>query len=114
VLYAIPYFIPRLVARKTDADAVSTVKLGVALVVYPVWAMGLGGAACLLPPPFSVLAAAVAIASPFAALRWLGHASRHAPRSTTRAPDSPTHPDSLPVRARRRMGGCAALSVRAF
>ena len=83
VLYAVPYFIPRLVARKTDADAVSTVKLGVALVVYPVWAMGLVGAAFLLPPPFSVLAAAVAIASPFAALRWLDAWWQRAPRAPT-------------------------------
>jgi 1-acyl-sn-glycerol-3-phosphate acyltransferase len=72
VLYAIPYFIPRLVARKTDADAVSTVKLGVALVVYPVWAAGLLVASfTLLPMPLSVGAAVIVIASPFAALRWL-------------------------------------------
>ncbi len=72
-LYAIPYFIPRLVAKRTrDADAVSTIKLGVALVVYPVWMAGLVGASLtLLPPPVSYIAAAVAVASPFAALRWL-------------------------------------------
>src|SRR4029078_13101526 len=43
-LYALPYFIPRMVAKKTDADAVSTIKLGAALVVYPVWMAGLVGA----------------------------------------------------------------------
>jgi 1-acyl-sn-glycerol-3-phosphate acyltransferase len=71
-LYALPYFIPRWVARGKDEDAVSTIKLGAALVVYPVW-MGVlvGGSLALLPPPLSFIAAAVAIASPFAALHWL-------------------------------------------
>ena len=50
----------------------STVKLGAALVVYPLWAAGLVGLSfVLLPPPLSLGAAAVVIASPFAALRWL-------------------------------------------
>lgn len=71
-LYALPYFVPRFVARKTDPDAVSTVKLGAALVVYPLWMGGLVGASlALLPPPLSIGAAAIAIASPFAALAWL-------------------------------------------
>ncbi|HEY4240863.1 MAG TPA: 1-acyl-sn-glycerol-3-phosphate acyltransferase [Kofleriaceae bacterium] len=70
-LYALPYFIPRLVARRSDADAVSTIKLGAALVVYPLWMGGLVGASMMLPPPLSLFAAAVAIASPFAALEWL-------------------------------------------
>jgi len=71
-LYAIPYFIPRLVARSADPDAVSTVKLATALVVYPLWMAGLTGLSLVvLPPPLSLGAAAVAIASPFAALRWL-------------------------------------------
>jgi uncharacterized membrane-anchored protein len=71
-LYALPYFVPRWLARKQDADAISTFKLGAALIVYPVWMGGLVvGALLLLPPPLSLAAAAVAIASPFAALRWL-------------------------------------------
>ena len=71
-LYALPYFIPRWIARRTDPDAVSTIKLGSALVVYPLWMGGLvAGSLVLLPPPLSFAAAAVAIASPFAALRWL-------------------------------------------
>ena len=71
-LYALPYFIPRWLARKADADAISTFKLGAALVVYPVWAAGLVGASLLLlPPPISLIAAAIAVTSPFAALRWL-------------------------------------------
>lgn len=73
VLYAIPYFIPRMVAERTvDDDALSTMKLGVALVVYPVWAAGLLTLSfTLLPPPLSFAAATVVILSPFAALRWL-------------------------------------------
>jgi 1-acyl-sn-glycerol-3-phosphate acyltransferase len=71
-LYALPYFLPRWLARKQDADAVSTFKLGAALIVYPLWMGGLvAGSLVLLPPPLSLAAAAIAIASPFAALRWL-------------------------------------------
>lgn len=71
-LYALPYFIPRWVARGKDEDAVSTIKLGAALLVYPLWMGGLvAGSLVLLPPPLSIAAAAVAVASPFAALRWL-------------------------------------------
>jgi 1-acyl-sn-glycerol-3-phosphate acyltransferase len=71
-LYAIPYFVPRWIARKADPDATSTIKLGAALVVYPVWAAGLvAGSLVLLPPPLSFVAATIAVTSPFAALRWL-------------------------------------------
>lgn len=70
-LYALPYFVPRWLARNAEADATSTYKLGAALVVYPVWAAGLVAASFLLPPPLSFVGAGVALASPFAALRWL-------------------------------------------
>ena len=71
-LYAIPYFLPRWIARKADPDAASTIKFGAALVVYPLWAAGLiAGSMVLLPPPLSLAAAAIAVTSPFAALRWL-------------------------------------------
>jgi len=71
-LYAIPYFLPRWIARKADPDATSTIKLGAALVVYPLWAAGLvAGSFAFLPPPLSIAAAAIAVTSPFAALRWL-------------------------------------------
>lgn len=83
-LYAIPYFLPRWIARRADPDATSTIKLGAALVVYPVWAAGLVGASlALLPPPLSFLGAAVAVTSPFAALRWLDalYARRPTPTS---------------------------------
>jgi 1-acyl-sn-glycerol-3-phosphate acyltransferase len=71
-LYAIPYFIPRMVARRADEDAVSTIKLATALVVYPLWMAGLVGLSfVVIPPPLSLGAAAIVIASPFVALRWL-------------------------------------------
>ncbi|MGE0403145.1 MAG: 1-acyl-sn-glycerol-3-phosphate acyltransferase [Kofleriaceae bacterium] len=71
-LYALPYFLPRWLARNADPDAASTYKLGSALVVYPLWAAGLVGASfALLPPPLSFAGATVAVTSPFAALHWL-------------------------------------------
>lgn len=74
VLYWMPYQLPRLVAKKTrdGPDKTSTFKLATGLVVYPLWAGGLVAAsAVLLPPPWSVGAAIVIVASPFAALAWL-------------------------------------------
>lgn len=73
-LYAIPYQLPRLVASRVanDPDEISTYKLGTGIVVYPLWAAGLTGAAfVLLPLPLAVPAAGLALASPFAALAWL-------------------------------------------
>lgn len=100
-LYAIPYFIPRWVARASDPDRVSTIKLGAALVVYPLWAAGLvAGSLALLPPPLSFIAVAVALASPFAALRWLD-----AWYQRTRAPT----PDELTRMAQLRSAACAAI-----
>ncbi len=82
-LYALPYFLPRWLARKQDPDSVSTFKLGAALIVYPLWMGGLvAGSLVLLPPPLSLAAAAVAIASPFAALRWLDAWYRRGGRAT--------------------------------
>ncbi|MFN0253462.1 MAG: 1-acyl-sn-glycerol-3-phosphate acyltransferase [Kofleriaceae bacterium] len=83
-LYALPYFVPRWLARNTDADATSTYKLGSALVVYPLWAAGLVGASfTLLPPPLSFVGAGVALASPFAALQWLDELYQRRPDLST-------------------------------
>lgn len=101
VLYAVPYFLPRWLARKADADAVSTFKLGAALIVYPLWMGGLvAGALVLLPPPLSWAAAAVAIASPFAALRWLDAWYRRPGRATA---------SELAALARLRLAARAAI-----
>jgi glycerol-3-phosphate O-acyltransferase / dihydroxyacetone phosphate acyltransferase len=107
VLYAIPYFIPRFVARRTDPDAVSTIKLGAALVVYPVWMAGLVGASFMfLPPPASFVAAAVAIVSPFAALRWLD-------AYWERTPHHDATPEELAQLARLRITARTAISEAA-
>jgi hypothetical protein len=96
-LYAIPYFIPRMVARRFDPDAVSTIKLGTALVVYPLWMGGLVALSfTVLPPPLSFAGAAVAIASPFAALRWLD-------AYWNRAPAHEATPEALANLARLRI-----------
>lgn len=101
VLYALPYFIPRWVARKSDADAVSTIKLGAALLVYPLWMGGLVvGSMVLLPPPFSFIGAAIAITSPFAALRWLDKWYQHQAEPT---------PDELAQLARMRIAARTAI-----
>jgi glycerol-3-phosphate O-acyltransferase/dihydroxyacetone phosphate acyltransferase len=106
-LYAIPYFIPRMVARRADPDAVSTIKLGTALVVYPLWAAGLVTLSfVLVPPPFSFGAAAIAIASPFAALRWLD-------AYWNRSPEHEATPEALANLARLRMTARTAISEAA-
>ncbi|HEX4450025.1 MAG TPA: 1-acyl-sn-glycerol-3-phosphate acyltransferase [Kofleriaceae bacterium] len=102
-LYAIPYFIPRMIARRSDADAVSTVKLGAALVVYPLWAAGLVSLSfVLLPPPLSFGAAAVALASPFAALHWLD-------AYWNRTPEHDATPEDLAQLARLRIAARTAI-----
>jgi glycerol-3-phosphate O-acyltransferase / dihydroxyacetone phosphate acyltransferase len=106
-LYAIPYFIPRMVARRADPDAVSTIKLGTALVVYPLWAAGLVTLSFVfVPPPLSFGAAAIAIASPFAALRWLD-------AYWNRSPAHEATPDALANLARLRMTARTAISEAA-
>ena len=102
-LYAIPYFIPRMIARSHDPDAVSTIKLGAALVVYPLWAAGLVTLSfVLLPPPLSIGAAVVALASPFAALYWLD-------AYWNRTPDHAATPDDLAQLARLRIAARTAI-----
>jgi hypothetical protein len=102
-LYAIPYFIPRMVAKRFDPDAVSTIKLGTALVVYPLWMGGLVTLAfVVLPPPLSFGAAAIAIASPFAALRWLD-------AYWNRAPAHEATPEALANLARLRIAARTAI-----
>ena len=103
VLYGLPYFIPRLVARTSDPDSVSTVKLGTALVVYPVWmGMLVGASFVLLPPPVSFVAAGIAIASPFAALKWLD-------AYWNRANDRELTPDEVTALARLRIAARTAI-----
>jgi len=102
-LYAIPYFIPRMVARRFDPDAVSTIKLGTALLVYPLWMGGLVALSfTVLPPPWSFGAAAIAVASPFAALKWLD-------AYWNRAPVHEATPEALANLARLRIAARTAI-----
>ena len=81
-----------------DPDATSTIKLGAALVVYPLWAAGLiAGSFAFLPPPLSLAAAAIAVTSPFAALRWLDSIYQ---RRTEPTPDERSRLARLRIMAR--------------
>lgn len=73
VLYALPYRIPRRIARDREPDVVSTMKLTAGLVVFPLWAIALTIAAWIVVPgaALAALATAVVWLSPLAALRWL-------------------------------------------
>lgn len=89
-IYWLPYQLPRLVARKLegDPDVASTYKLGVGLVVFPLWA-ALAVALAFLRAPTIELAsflAALIVASPFATLSWLDRWDRFTPRARMLAP----------------------------
>jgi hypothetical protein len=89
VLYWLPYQLPRFVTRqlKGDPDVSSTYKLGVGLVVYPLWASAAIAIAFLrLPPLEAAAASAIVLACPFAALPWLDRWDRLAARSRMLAP----------------------------
>lgn len=78
-LYAVPYQLTRFAAERIakDPDELSTYKLGVGMIAYPVWAAGvIGAGAVLTPPPVAAGIAAVTLASPFAALAWRDAAPR--------------------------------------
>ncbi len=72
--YWLPYQVPRLVTRRlsSDPDVASTYKLGVGLLVFPLWAVaGVVASFAALSPSWAALAAAGLVAGPFAALPWL-------------------------------------------
>jgi 1-acyl-sn-glycerol-3-phosphate acyltransferase len=75
VLYALPYRLTALAARrmaKSEADEISTYKLGAGLLVYPIWAaLGITLGVVFLPGWLPAVSAAVVLLSPFAALAWL-------------------------------------------
>lgn len=89
VLYWLPYQLPRFITKrlKGDPDVASTYKLGVGLVVYPLWAALLVAVAFVkLPIEAAAAAAAAALAAPFAALPWLDRWDRLAARADQLAP----------------------------
>ncbi len=90
VIYWLPYQLPRLITRtlKSDPDVASTYKLGVGLVVYPLWAAAATALAVLelRSVELVLLALLVLLTSPFAALGWLDRWDRIAARSRMLAP----------------------------
>lgn len=73
-LFFVPYQLPKLAERLAgdERDVVSTYKLGIGLVAFPLWAIGLAIAATLtLPPPHRFAALPVVLASPLATLFFL-------------------------------------------
>ena len=93
LLYALPYPLPRLVARRADdADMVSTLKLGVALVMYPLYAGLLVGLALwLIPSPWGVAAAIAVLVSPFVTVWWLDRWQQRPGRLATRSSETRTN-----------------------
>jgi glycerol-3-phosphate O-acyltransferase / dihydroxyacetone phosphate acyltransferase len=72
-LYVVPYHVTRVAASRIadEADELSTYKLAVGLLAYPLWAGALAGAGfVLLPMRAAAACAGVVVASPFAALTW--------------------------------------------
>lgn len=89
IVYWLPYQLPRFVAKrlKGDPDVTSTYKLGVGLVVYPVWAAILTTFAFLrLSSELAVTTSAALVAGPFCALAWLDRWDRLAAMSSLLAP----------------------------
>jgi 1-acyl-sn-glycerol-3-phosphate acyltransferase len=104
VLYWLPYQLPRFVTTRLgdDPDVTSTYKLGVGLVVYPIWAAALIAIAFWkLPAAEAAAATAAFITSPFAALAWLDRTDRLASRVRILAP-SEERRDALAALAEQR------------
>jgi glycerol-3-phosphate O-acyltransferase/dihydroxyacetone phosphate acyltransferase len=79
-LYALPYQVPRVVVRRLGgtADVSSTYKLGVGLLVFPLWAAALCVAGfSFLPAALAALFCAGVLLSPFPALAWLDRIDAH-------------------------------------
>ena len=73
ILYQVPYRLPRFAGRlaKGELDIVSTYKLALGLVAFPVWLALLVTLACtLLAGPLRLLALALVLVAPFCALPW--------------------------------------------
>jgi hypothetical protein len=89
ILYWIPYQLPRAVTRRLggDPDVTSTYKLGVGLLVHPLWATtAIAIAFMKLATSSAILATAIVMTAPFAALPWLDRWDRLAGRLRLLAP----------------------------
>jgi hypothetical protein len=104
VLWYLPYQVPRAVTRRLgdDPDVSSTYKLGVGLLVHPLWAaLLLSLAFWRLPTESAIGATIVVLTSPFAALPWLDRWDRLAARLRLIAP-SEDQRDRLATLAKER------------
>ncbi|CAN5920688.1 hypothetical protein BH11MYX4_BH11MYX4_19410 [soil metagenome] len=89
IIYWLPYQLPRAVARRLhgDPDVTSTYKLGVGLLVHPLWAAILVAVAfARLPVPLATVASALVLTAPFAALPWIDRLDRLGARLRVLAP----------------------------
>ncbi len=89
LLYVVPYQLPRLVVRRSnpDRDVVSTYKLGVGLLAFPLWASLLCALAfSRLPLATAAYATALVLTAPFAALAWLDDVDALASRARSLLP----------------------------
>jgi glycerol-3-phosphate O-acyltransferase/dihydroxyacetone phosphate acyltransferase len=81
LLYFVPYKLPKLGERvaKGEQDVVSTYKLGIGLVVFPLWTIGLLVLGWIFAPdPHGRwLHTALILLSPWAALRWADRLDDH-------------------------------------
>lgn len=104
IFYWLPYQLPRFVTKKLkgDPDVSSTYKLGVGLVVYPLWAaLGIGAAFFKLSVPYALVASLLLLASPFAALAWLDRWDRISARAGMLAPNEDQREHLLELAAER-------------
>lgn len=119
VVYWLPYQLPRAVTRwlRGDPDVTSTYKLGVGLLVHPLWAAALIALALTrLEPSLAALALVVVLTSPFAALPWLDRWDRLAARLRLLAPDEERRERLVALAAQRAalMQDLESARVRAF
>ena len=118
VVYWLPYQLPRFITRKLrgDPDVASTYKLGIGLVVYPLWAAAAIALAFAKLPSIelALLAAVVFLASPFAALGWLDRWDRLSARSRMLAPSEQRRErlEALAAERTALMDGLEALRQR--
>jgi hypothetical protein len=79
-LYFVPYQLARLSYRMagTEADVISTYKVAISLLAYPLWTIALlTTAGFCLPFPWALVAAFVVLVAPVSALPWLDWLDRH-------------------------------------
>ena len=89
LLYFLPYQLPRLVVRRSnpDRDVVSTYKLGVGLLAFPLWAAMLVLLSFWkLPLAAALYATALVLLAPFASLAWLDDVDALAARARSLLP----------------------------